>query len=232
MRLHRFFTTSDLATATEGEIFVISDDTIFHQLSKVLRAKAGDPVEFFDPQGIAIHGELAELKNKKIAVKVRQRRIHQLPQRSTTLYLAMLKRENFELAVQKATEVGISRIVPLITERTIKTGFNRARIEKIAIEAAEQSGRVSVPELHDPKPYIQAIAATHDLKLFLDFNGTEFDGSMTKDKDVIALYVGPEGGWTDNERILAKEAGCRAVSLGAQILRAETAAIIGSYLIA
>ncbi|MCU0660462.1 MAG: 16S rRNA (uracil(1498)-N(3))-methyltransferase [Candidatus Pacebacteria bacterium] len=231
MRLHRFFTTTDIGNVHAGMVVTISDPHITHQLSKVLRAKIGDPVAFFDGQGIAINGDIVELQKNTITLLVKEQKKHQRPKKITILYLAMLKRENFELAVQKATEIGISAIVPLLTERTIKTGFNRTRIEKIIIEAAEQSGRVFVPTLYEPKSFIQACKEIQTLKLFLDFDGTHFENVLKKTKDTVALYVGPEGGWTDTERALAKEAGCIATTLGTLTLRAETAAIVGSYLI-
>jgi 16S rRNA (uracil1498-N3)-methyltransferase len=234
MRLHRFFIDSDLSSHKAGSIFIIENHDVNHQLSKVLRAKAGDPIQLFDRTGNQLTGTIQTLNKNSTQVQIDQAEKKSQSEKKTTLYLAMLKRENFELAAQKATELGITAIVPLLTERTVKTGFNQARLEKIVIEAAEQSGRTTVPTISAPMHFTDALRQTHAIKLFLDFNGAPFS-SDKKDTDSIssrqvALFVGPEGGWTSAERTAAENAGCITTTIGEHTLRAETAAIVGSFL--
>lgn len=232
MRLHRFFTDADFSHAAVNTAVVVHDVPLAHQLKNVLRARIGDPIELFDRQGFQITGTLESIVKETITVAVSISTKPNAVTKKVTLYLAMLKRENFELAVQKATEVGVTAIVPLLTARTIKTGWKRERIEKIAIEASEQSGRRTIPTIGEPMSFTDAVAAKHDTKLFLDFEGSAFGGSMIEKKIDIALFVGPEGGWTDEERKIAKEAGCIKTTIGPRTLRAETAAMIASYLAA
>lgn len=232
MRLHRFFTDADFSRAATDTAVVVHDAPLAHQIKNVLRARAGDPIELFDRRGFQITGTLESIVKETITVLVSVYTKPATEQKKVILYLAMLKRENFELAVQKATETGVSAIVPLITARTIKTGWKRERVEKIAIEASEQSGRRTIPMISEPISFTDAVAAKHGTKLFLDFNGTAFDRAMIEKKNTIALFVGPEGGWTDEERKMADTAGCMKTTIGPRTLRAETAAIIGSYLAA
>lgn len=229
MRLHRFFTDADFSHAAVNTAVAVHDLPLAHQLKNVLRARIGDPIELFDRQGFQITGTLESIVKETITVAVSISTKPNAVTKKVTLYLAMLKRENFELAVQKATEVGVTAIVPLLTARTIKTGWKRERIEKIAIEASEQSGRMTIPTISEPMAFADAMNAHHDTKLFLDFDGTAFDHAMIEKKNDIALFVGPEGGWTDEERLLAEKNNCTKTTIGPRTLRAETAAIIASY---
>jgi 16S rRNA (uracil1498-N3)-methyltransferase len=146
-----------------------------------------------------------------------------------TLYLSILKRENFELAVQKATECGIGRIVPLLTEHTVKTGLKMDRLMKIAKEAAEQSGRGKVPLISEPKTFVDAVRdSVRQKNYFFDIGARE---SFTpKSKEACGIWVGPEGGWGGKERMLAGDRKFIFTSLGPRVLRAETAAIVASFL--
>ena len=144
-----------------------------------------------------------------------------------TLYTSILRRENFEIVVQKATEIGVTKIVPLLSERTVKTGFNQIRLQKILQEASEQSGRTVLPTLAEPMKFEDAITSV-DPKTTVLFDGS---GSAFKSKPTtVNLFVGPEGGFSDREVAIASEAGCTIASLGELTLRAETAAIVVSYL--
>jgi 16S rRNA (uracil1498-N3)-methyltransferase len=147
------------------------------------------------------------------------------------LYCAVLKKENFELVVQKATEIGVAKIVPVITERTVKLGINMERLHKIIVEACEQSGRGFLPEIVEPMKLEFALkgAESNDANLFFHFSKTKISAS-DKISGQVGLFVGPEGGWSDEEVNLAKDHNCKIVSFGDNVFRAETAAIIASYL--
>ncbi len=154
------------------------------------------------------------------------------------LYCAMLKRENFELVVQKATECGVAEIVPIVTARTVKLGLKIDRLQKIAREAAEQSGRGIVPEIFDPMSLKESIvhAKQNNANILFEPSGSHFLGTLVPfrlDATKVAmnrgLFIGPEGGWTDDEVDQMRGAGYHVVSLGPRVLRAETAAIVAVF---
>ena len=147
------------------------------------------------------------------------------------LFCALLKRENFELIAQKATEIGIETITPILTNRTVKTGFNRERLEKIIREASEQSGRTTLPKLNEPTTLAEAmISVTPGRSVFFDLSGKE----LTQEEytsEITSCFIGPEGGFTEEETETARKAGLIIGSLGKLTLRGETAAIVASFLI-
>lgn len=150
---------------------------------------------------------------------------------------AILKGEKMDWFIQKATELGVAGIVPLLTERTVagKTGLRQQRWQKIALEAAQQSGRCSIPSVSAPHSLSSFLteASTSDLKLLLwegeeekklkeVLRGTQMNGERP---GRISLLIGPEGGWTAEEVSVARRAGFATASLGRGILRAETAGV-------
>ena len=151
---------------------------------------------------------------------------------AAVLYCAILKRENFELVVQKATEIGVREIVPLITQRTVKLDIKEERLRKIITEAAEQSGRGRVPMLRQAMSFADALADAqrNDANFFFDISDVIVEEGAIGDAMRRGLFVGPEGGWSYEEVLAARAAGCHIISLGALTFRAETAAIIASYL--
>ena len=147
MRLNRFFLNIDL----DSPKIRITDLEVLNQVRNVLRLKSGD-------QFVICDGKLNEAlvsvdtfnKDSIEAEVLSVNRNQNEPERHVVLYCSVLKKENFELVAQKATEVGVKEIVPIITERTVKLNLNIERLEKIIKEAAEQSGRGIVPVLHKP----------------------------------------------------------------------------------
>lgn len=227
MRLHRFIREFDLSRDTAA----IHDAALISQWKNVLRLAPGDSVILCDGRGSEAEAVIERLARDEAAVRIvsRAERAEE-GRKKASLFCALLKRENFELAAQKAVETGISRIVPLLTERTVKTGFNRDRLEKIIREAAEQSGRTILPELAEPMPLAEAIAAADpEQTVFFDLSGSPTRPADFK--ETTAAFVGPEGGFTEEETAAARKRGIRIASLGAFTLRGETAAIVAAYLI-
>ena len=226
MRLHRFIGPFDLTKNTIS----VSDQSLISQWHSVLRLKSGDRVILCDGNGTESEAIIENMEKKSTTLSVLNP-ITQTrgTQKDVTLYVSILRRENFEIVVQKATEIGISHIVPLLTERTVKIGFNKIRLEKIILEAAEQSGRTVLPKLSEPMNFDDALKNTNaDKTILFDISGKNADENDYKKYD--CLFVGPEGGFSEKEVTLAKEAGCTIFSLGELTLRAETAAIVVSYL--
>jgi len=158
-----------------------------------------------------------------------------------TLMLAIFKFDRLEWAIEKATELGVSRIVPVIARRTEKhlAQAATARVERwrrIAGEAAKQSRRADVPGMADPVPLQKALEEPCEgSKLLLAESERVMllrDALLNVSESRITLAIGPEGGWTLEEEQLFAENGWQAVSLGPRILRAETAAIAGTAIVA
>ncbi len=233
MKVHRFFTTF----TTEAKTATITDTEIAHQIYRVLRLKPKETIVLCDNSGMSYLIELTEITKTKVSGKILKTEKEQdIPQHLVTLYLSILKRDNFELAVQKAVEVGVSKIVPLLTERTIKTGFRIERAKDIIREACEQSGRSTLPQITEPISLFNTLAElskekqTSILFCTLDKEKAQpIQKLLPTLKKNRALFIGPEGGFSKEETILALKNGSILTSLGNTTLRAETAAIIATY---
>ena len=222
MKLHRFIGPYDFGSSKIS----ITDPETIHQIRKVLRLNPNEQIILSDGNLGEATVKLIIFEKDKIEGEIIEKyKNKNEPERKVVLYTAILKRENFDLVVQKATETGVKEIIPVITSRTVKTGLNLDRLRKIAKEAAEQSGRGIVPVIHEPIKFQEAIKN----------GGILFDpsGDILKAESLkleAKLFVGPEGGFTEEEIELAKKNNFKIASLGSLTLRAETAAIIGSYL--
>ncbi len=212
-KIHRFLLPSDLA----------------HQLRDVLKMEIEEEVDLIDGAGVEGRAKIVALQPNVEVELTNIQHSQAEPTIKVTLYAAILKRENFEMIVQKATEVGVSEIVPIITARTIKTGLKLDRLQKIAAEAAEQAGRAVVPIVHDAISFKQSLVdcARNDVNVISDPSG---EAQWPRLYGSVGLFVGPEGGWTPEELHEAQAAKCQPQTLGNQILRGETAAVIATYL--
>ncbi|HEY4715062.1 MAG TPA: RsmE family RNA methyltransferase [Candidatus Paceibacterota bacterium] len=242
MRLHRFIGDFDL----RQNMIEINDRELIKQITKVLRLKQGEQFILSDGRLNEAVAEITKIDKNQIKAKIiKKYKNENEPEKKVILYCAILKRENFELVVQKATEAGISEIAPIITERTVKTGLNLERLQKIIKEAAEQSGRGIIPVLHEPVRFAEAVKGGGILfdksgALFFEkfcagrrdeqSNSPAGEYAYFSENKAPRLFIGPEGGWSDNELNLAKEHKFEIASLGKLTLRAETAATIASYL--
>ena len=237
MRLHRFIGNFDLSK----EEIRITDPELRNQVIKVLRLRAGDEIELSDGRLNEARVKIADIgKDMRLSVSERWQNQNE-PDRQVILYCSVLKKENFELVVQKATEIGVKEIVPIITARTIKLDIRKDRLEKIIREAAEQSGRGIVPTLHEPIKFGDAIKRVGKGTNFIfDISGETLSRTTLAAPAArgqanyllrTTIFIGPEGGWTPEELELAKKNNFKIISLGKTTLRAETAAIVGTYLI-
>ena len=201
-------------------------------LIRVLRARIGQ--EFDIAAGSAIRrGRIIHIADNRVDFELGD----EIPAATTTnltLLLSIFKFDRMEWAIEKCTELGVSRIVPVIARRTDSHLASAAskRVErwrKIALQASEQSRRASPPEIADPVKLKEAANHAASLRLLLaeSENQTSLREVLGANHDVntIALAVGPEGGWTDDELHLFQQSGWISATLGPTILRAETAAI-------
>ena len=233
MKIHRFFINS-ISFRKEEKTLILTDKEIIHQISKVLKLKPGEQLALCNGQNSEVVCILESVNKKELILKVLDYCDLPKKDRQTVLYLAILKRENFELAVQKSAEIGIDKLVPIITDRTIKTGINLERLNKISKEACELSGRGTGMFVEPAIKFKEAIvkAKENETNLFLVPGGAEFCPGKTIDNKIksVGLFVGPEGGWSDEEIFMAKENNFKIVGIGKNILRGETAATIVSFL--
>jgi len=201
-------------------------------LTRVLRAEAGRQYEISDGRQ-AYLAEIAEARGERVAFRaIEPVDSPALPVR-ITLCAALVKFDRFEWIIEKATELGVERIVPVEAARSDKGLFeaSRKRAERwrrIAREASQQSRRLRLPEIAEALPLAQAFETAPGARYFLDEAGAPALVSvLDRLQPQVSLAVGPEGGWTEAERELARHAGWLPAGLGAGILRAETAAVAG-----
>ncbi len=225
MRLHRFIGEYNL----NKDIIEIKDLDFIKQIKSVLRLEIGDFLILCDGNGIEAKVEIIEINKGEIITQVIERAEKEQNIKKVSLYLSILKKENFELAVEKTVEIGVSEIIPIITERTVKLNLNEDRLKKIIREASEQSGRTILPVLSPILKFEDAIqdGKKNKEKIFFDF--TEKENIKNTDAKTISIFIGPEGGFTKEEQDLAKQNDYKIESLGALTLRAETAAIVATY---
>ncbi len=207
-------------------------------LVRVLRAQVGQ--EFDIGSGAEVRsGRITSITDKRVEFVLGEV-VPALSLPEVTLLLAIFKFDRMEWAIEKCTELGVARIVPVIAQRTdrhlsVAAAKRLERWRRIAREAAEQSRRLAPPEIAPPMKLKNALSAAGDLRIVLA--ETE-QGTMLKEAlrqkpqaPVTVLAVGPEGGWTQDELHLFASAGWILASLGSTILRAETAAIAGMAIV-
>lgn len=212
-----------------SEQIICTDTEIIHQIKDVLRLKDGEEVVLGDGVGKAAVVQINKMDKKEIVFLVKSFLPMSMGNKKIALYVALLKRDSFEWLLQKATEVGVDEIIPIISERTIKIGMNEKRWQKIIKEAAEQSQSLVLPELLPIQNLKDALKNKKGTAIFFDATGAEVKKVKIKD-EVVSLFVGPEGGWTDKEVMMGQEAGAQLCNLGESIMRAETAATVATYL--
>jgi len=236
--MHRFFLPAQLLAA---ETVVFPDDTA-RQVRSVLRLRPGQRVIGLDNQGYAYTLELVEVGQQVRAVVVERSATTGEPGTRLMLYLGLTQREKFEFVLQKAVELGAAVIVPVITSRALVQDARDVekkaeRWQRILQEAAEQSGRGRIPVLGAPLRFdaaVQDARERHDLSLIAweEEDSLSLGAALAADqRERVAVFVGPEGGFSEEEITRAREAGILPVTLGPRILRMETAALVAVALV-
>ena len=201
-------------------------------LSRVLRAEPGQKYELSDGRSVWL-AEISEARGERVAFRVLEPIASPELPVSLTLLVALIKFDRFEWIVEKATELGVTRIIPVEAARSEKglfeaSGKRTERWTRIAREAGQQSRRLRAPEILPAARFRTSLAESADHRYFLEEEtAPPLLRSLPDSRPAaarVSVLVGPEGGWTDTERRAAAEAGWISVSLGPLVLRTETAA--------
>jgi 16S rRNA (uracil1498-N3)-methyltransferase len=215
----------------QGHARIVGEEA--HHLTRVLRVERGQKYEISDNHAVWL-AEVEDARKDLVTFTLIEPVAPAEPPVRVTLLAALVRFERFEDLIEKTTELGIERIVPVVAERSEKglelaAEKRMARWRRVAREASEQSRRVRLPELCLPQRLSQALTRTAACRLFLDEAATHPILAALPEtrsaQDEVAVLVGPEGGWTDRERSTITSAGWSAVSLGPAILKTDTAAM-------
>lgn len=235
--LHRFYVSPELLQTDE----VVLPAAVARQLFRVLRLQAGARIVLFCGDGAEAVAVVERLGPQEGSARILERRSPAVELACRLeMAVAVLKGEKLDWVIQKLTEVGVYRIHLVQTERTVvAAGEERwtrrlERYTRIAVEAAEQSGRVRVPEVVEPVPLRKLVEAARELPCMLLHPGAErhLAASLQPCPGRLLVLVGPEGGLTDAEVAVAQAAGAQTAAFGPRILRAETAAIAAASVVA
>ena len=231
MTIHRFFISQDNFLNSQIEL----PEDISHQITQVLRLKQSDQVIILDNTGHEYLCVLIKVDKRHSIAKVIKKQLNQNePEIKVHLYQSIINRDNFELVLQKYVELCVTEIIPIQTE-TSQFGVSWAedkmeRFERIIKEAAEQSERGILPTLNIPLNYEAAIkkaTETENTETIIAWEKEQQESldSVKSKHQELNIFIGPEGGFTEQEIEFAKEQKVKTKSLGKRILRSETASI-------
>jgi len=237
--MHRFYLSPGQCAGATLRL----EDREAHHAAQVLRLQTGDYVTVLDGAGHEFHCEATQVAKREVLLRVAEEKFHPpLPAR-ITLVQAIPKGKTFEIIVQKATELGAHRVVPLLTERVVTRLDNERdaahKVEKwrqVAIESIKQCGSPWLPEITAPMTLAQSLAseAASELSLVAALAGERFHlrqhferfhSKHQRQPKSISVWVGPEGDFTPGELATLLAQGALPITLGPNVLRAETAAI-------
>ncbi len=226
MRLSRFFIDAPLSLGQHS-----LPDASAHYISRVLRLSAGSAVQLFDGSGSEFRGELLEVGKKSVAVELHER-LTGMPESPLQIHLGqgLSRGERMDWAIQKATELGVTQITPIVSERC-EVRLNDERADKrlahwrqIAISACEQCGRSTLPVIHPPISLRDWLPVEADLKLVLHPVAAPLTSHARP--QTLAFLIGPEGGLNESEVEQAANQGFQPARLGPRVLRTETAPVV------
>lgn len=232
MPISRIFQAQPLAVHSTVEL----DESATHHLARVLRIKVNDSVIVFNGEGGEYQGIITHLLKKRITVQLNHFVAREAESPLDLVLMQGISRgDKMDYTIQKAVELGVKKIIPLLTERcTVK--LDDEKREKrwqhwrtIIINACEQCGRTSIPELVKPidfnNGFLQEECAAMECYVLSPVAEAKLKKSHDRLPKQVMLLVGPEGGLTDAEMAIAREAGFKPLNLGPRILRTETAAV-------
>jgi 16S rRNA (uracil1498-N3)-methyltransferase len=212
----------------ENDLIRITEEE--HRHLAVARVQQGEAVEVFNGTGRLWMCEVTEIGKRQTTVRVQREEECPPPKVELLLGQALIRGAAFEFALEKAVEIGVTRIIPVVASRSNVSGERRDRWQRILVEAAKQSKRFHLPKLESPLKFSEILNIAAPSRIVF----AEHDGSPLKSAlagSPVLFLIGPEGGWIDEELDAAAHKGFHRVTLGAGIMRSETAAIVGGSLI-
>ena len=228
--MHRFYHSNSL----DLNQIIILDEFASHHALRVMRVKVNDPLILFNGDGFEYKGQVNGINKKTINVEIlsKEQNDNESPI-SINLFQSISSNEKMDMVIQKATELGVSSIQPIFSSRsTIKLSLDRTKKRlihwrQVSISACEQSGRSKIPTIRSPIGFDQIteeIKITNSLNLVLHPDSLEQSSNLPqKYSGDINIFIGPEGGFSQDEVLLLKKQNCINIQLGPRILRTETA---------
>lgn len=223
-KIHRFL----LKEIPSGKSINIDNAEIVHLIKNVLKLNIGEECIVFSDGGDDRLCSIKSIEKKSVQLEVNSIIPKKVATKKVTACISITKRDNFELVVQKLTELGVKTIIPIISDRTIKQALRSDRLQKISDEALEQSGgsdRVHITETETLEASLMQRKVL--CSCYFDIEGQKYS-ALPSDNELV-FYIGPEGGWSDEDKSLFSKYKVPALTLGDTVLRAETAAIVCGY---
>ena len=229
-KVHRIYINMNIASDDK----VICNKEVSHRIKNVLRIKNRDRIILFNGNGEEYLGIVKNDKLTEIKIIEKKESIRPI-RKKISLAQCVTNSRHMDFSIQKAVELGINSIIPILSERSLSKRHDKKieHWEKVIIHAVEQSHAVIIPELKPAINFIEFIEKfknKDNTKILLDKTGGSFNYEKYKSKNFI-LLVGPEGGFTDDEIVVAKNKNWDIISLGDKILRTETASVVGHTLL-
>jgi len=233
----RFYVSPDSIYLDKG-LIKVKDKSEVHHIRDVMRLKNGAMVDIFDGKGREFSGCIEEVNRDSIIIKIQDVKLVVGTEQCsvpTTLYQAIPKKDKMDFIIEKAVELGVGRIVPVITERTVPEIKNKSakkieRWRRISIASAKQCGRIDLADVSGIVNFNDALleSRTSDLVIFaaLDKDAIALKSTLrSANPKAIAIFIGPEGDFSPTEVLMARKAGCKICSLGRLVLKSDTAGI-------
>jgi len=211
---------------------IILDEIDSRHLSKSLRKKSGDIIRVTNGEGLEIQGKIIRL-GKNIKVNIINKVNHRKKNLSIHVAMSPLKNPSrFEWFVEKSTEIGISEITPIITRFSQKKKVNIDRLNKIVISSMKQSNQFYLPKVNPITSFNDFLKSNKDYKLIAHLkNSNSFNKKSIGSKEKIVLMIGPEGGFSEEEILLARKEKIKEISFGKNRFRSETAGVFAISII-
>jgi len=221
MRINHFF----IKEAIDKDEIIIYDKNLLHQWRNVFRMTVGDTLYLLDNSGYKFLVTITEFYANSCVFRLEKKEHAYTPKKKLCLFQAVIKKDKFEWVTEKATEVGVSDIHPIISRRSEKKGVVLHRLNIIAKEASEQCGRGILPTIDGVLTLEDSLEKISGSAIVFHPSGEKITDELM-DSPTVSIFIGPEGGWDDSELDIFRQKGCAIVSLGEQILKSETAALI------
>lgn len=216
----------------KNSMFFLVDDEAKHAI-RVLRKQVGDVLEAVDGCGFLYTGCITHIDKNRVDVSIEEMRENVgEPTLKLTIAQSVPKGNHFDLVIEKGTEIGVSVFLPMVTQRSIIESASRLQRWQHKVQAAaKQCGRSRFPEVREPVTFNHVLESDEFDVRFIAHQAVKDEGTianLVRESATVAVLIGPEGGFTDDEVKLALDAGCLPLHLGARRLRSETAALVAA----